>query len=237
MWLTPKMQVDPLFLISVYWLLWLGRRSFRSGLDREESDVAVSHCSVAGQVGLCPALLPAYASSFLFRGKGPGCLTRSMPAYPALSCFQTLPIKISLVWLPNPATADRDGYQYVQGQSLPGGQVYAELHKKPRFPKPRPINFSPEFCWCLIMPGSPTVPVLHAHVPQAPVRFALGYHEDENACRAIWQNPTFSGGDNMTYLPVDNNCIRIFAANGSNCHIRATNIGRSQCSWQRWLAF
>lgn len=167
-------QVDPLFLTSVYWLLWLDRRSFRSGLDRKESDVAVSHCSVAGQVGLCPALLPAYVSSFLFRGKGPGRLTRSMPAYPALSCFQTLPIKISLVWLPNPATADRDGYQYVHGQSLPGGQVYAELHKNPRFPKPRPINFSPEFCWCLITPGSPAVPVLHAHVPRAPVRFALG---------------------------------------------------------------
>lgn len=30
----------------------------------------------------------------------------------------------------------------------------------------------------------------------------------------------------MTYLPVDNNCICIFAANGSNCHIRVTNLGQ-----------
>lgn len=123
MWLAHKMQADSLFLTSVHWLLLLGRRRFRSGLDRNEGDVSVSLCSVAGQTGLCPALLPACVGSFLFRGKGSGYLICSMPAHPALGCFQTLPIKIPLVWQPQPATADRAGYQPGVGQSLPGQHI------------------------------------------------------------------------------------------------------------------
>jgi len=87
------MQANFLFLTSVYWLLWLGRRRFRSGLDRNEGDVSVSRCSVAGQAGLHPAPLPACVGSFLFGGKEPGYLTCSMPAHPVLSSLKPCPSK------------------------------------------------------------------------------------------------------------------------------------------------
>lgn len=65
-WLIKCKQT--LFLTSVYWLLWLGRRRFRSGLDRNEGDVSVSHSSVAGWAVSSPFASLCWLISFQREG-------------------------------------------------------------------------------------------------------------------------------------------------------------------------